>query len=249
LPSTGTVLSEEALCTGSGLCVNVPVVPPGGQVETAGAIGGELTTQFSNTLEQIAQQLESIDEYDDYANLTQMITDLANKGHQIADLQGDMTQEFQEILLQMGADDSAINNFGMEFQGSSNIPDQLADELNPYLTAINGLNGLSSQLDQQLITFQNELQNYPDLVNNNPELFALIDLEVNQIKAIADGVGIDSNSPSAWETQFENVHSHFSLTTNASLTEQSANTVCNSGGSTSQCVSFTHQQAANASNN
>lgn len=81
-PHAVSSIKSEQVCFASGTCVDLPVIPAGATVaDTTGAMGGELTESFSSVMTKLAEELaaKGADPI-----LVQLITDLANSGHNTA---------------------------------------------------------------------------------------------------------------------------------------------------------------------
>lgn len=72
---------QQQACLSNGVCFNVPVIAQGTLVDPTGGNGGELTTQFANMLDSIAQQLKA-DNAD--PNMVAWISQIALNGHTMA---------------------------------------------------------------------------------------------------------------------------------------------------------------------
>lgn len=102
-PPPGTIAkpaaNQDQMCTADGWCVNVPDKSVTDAAMTAGTLGTQMTHMIADVFTQIAQQLQATPGAD--PSLITMITNLANKGHTLADMQDAIEEPkgtFQQIL-------------------------------------------------------------------------------------------------------------------------------------------------------
>lgn len=173
----------EGVCF-DGLCVHLPVVDETNEVvDTAGGNGVEKIHQFSNVLDQIAEQLSQEEGVDQ--TLVTLISNLANNGHGLGDQQAVIAK----------------------------LPD----------TSFNA--GLSAQYNREKSAFNSAFTALNTYLEKNPGKLSptaqtIVSTQASQIKKLASAVNIFVAGKGGTYTS----------TGKATLTHQSANTVCQQGG-------------------
>lgn len=236
--ATEQTAQQQSVCFKEGVCVTIPVVNTSNTASTAGVLGGQLTHEFASVFEQIALQLSQEPKADN--RLVSLITQLANGGHTIADS--------QQSLLSLCQPGAACNSTTSVLQ-TKNAPSQkaTANQATPvqqYLQEI-GNNTLSFQ--DQYTQLQSYLATHPDALSSS--LQQLIATEVTQINTIASAYPTGSTQDSgqnvsvSQSTKKNNKKvtllddtTTWQLTGDPVLIHQDANTICGSGGDTSQCT-------------
>lgn len=204
-PSQG----QQQICTSGGWCVNVPLGMDGTTVtETTGAQGVELTNQFASILEQIAKQVDLLPNAD--PSLKGMIADLANAGHYVAKKENDAYTFCPPTRASCGAY-SVYSDGSFASTMDVSLNTNLSDVKSATQSFTNQYNALQTYLNQNPNSLPLDIQN-------------IIAFETSQIQQIAgvynpDKVVSDGNGGFAWNFAY-----------NAQLTDQSANTICGSGG-------------------
>ncbi|MBK8190307.1 MAG: hypothetical protein IPK79_07620 [Vampirovibrionales bacterium] len=181
-------LKSEKICFASGNCIELPVIPAGATVaETAGGLGGDLTNKFADVLTKLAEEVKT---KSDDPIVTQLITELANAGHEI----GKNLNNTEDLIKKYDCDIKACS--------SENIP----------LGDLNGIqdrgNFLKNALYNQHMTSKYQLlkdylaQN-PQALATFPEAAAIIDLEYQQIGQILSDNHSLCASGTSCQTQFD----------------------------------------------
>lgn len=169
------------------VCVNLPIVDASNAVvDTVGGNGADRIYQFSDTLQQLAEQLEDsgVD-----PGLVQLISKLANNGHGLGDAQKALDPAFRGFRLSP-SQQSGYDNAKSEFSSAYAA-------INQYLSAN------PSQLKSTSVN--------------------MINAQVQQINTLANAISFGNvtagkgSYPAAYGGK-------------ATLTHQSANTVCRQGG-------------------
>lgn len=197
--------NQEQACFESGWCVNVPVVQAQSVASTTGSMGVKLTREFSNVIMQIAKQADALQNKD--PQLVSLITQLANAGHKIGDAQ-------EEVISICPSNTLCVTS-------------------NPMTLDLK-LQGVGTQASS-FESASRELQRYLD---DHPaslpiEMQRIISMESDEILKIADA--FDTNSDFGVDMQSTSLTQSWQLSGDASLTHQSANTICENGGNQGQC--------------
>lgn len=116
---------EAQLCFQSGFCINVPSVAQGATVsDTTGGLGGDLTAQFADVFEQIADQLELAGQDPTFVDKVRL---LAQSGHGLGNA---------ENALPKGDDcDNLDRSVCDNFFDTSNVFVQSFSDLKQYMQA------------------------------------------------------------------------------------------------------------------
>jgi hypothetical protein len=207
-PATTPNGALDTACFQSGWCIQIPVVNNGTINNTSGANGGQMTHQFSDTIGQVAQHISTQPSAD--PELLNLITQLANLGHAI----GNIEQGVVDLCPPGGSCVASA-------QGSV-----------PTYEQIHQITGPNVEFQAAYDLLQGYLARNPDSLP--PEIVSVIDLETQQIQTIAAAF-----DPSAVSYQVDPATGLFTETWSippnaATLTQQSANTICNSGGG--ECI-------------
>jgi Flp pilus assembly pilin Flp len=196
----------DQVCFQSGSCLNVPIVPAKTSITNVSASNG---IKLTGQFADTLMQIANQLAADPNADptLRDMITKLANNGHSIADNEGSMINACPP-----GSE--CINNISA-FNSAHMATYSAGNTFNSQYTAV-----------------MDYLQTNPSALP--PEMQNMVTLESQQIQNIASAYiaaptkqssDVAGSAPSAnWSVK------------DTQLTEQSANTICNNGGETTQCV-------------
>lgn len=200
---------QEKLCFGSGLCANIPVITEQTRPDVSGGNGGQLTHQFANTLRQIAQQIEAEGTDPDLANL---ISQLANQGHGIGNLQDSVSNQCGIGLsgARITTDPPGKCTRQMEYTGDQSDPSK------------GSIAALKTDFQTKLGSVLNQLQNYPGPLKE--DVAFIIESQSKQILTLADGFNSTVTINPKGKVKM------ITTTNNAVLIHQSANTICDQGG-------------------
>lgn len=180
VPPLGTIartshryaMAKENICFTSGTCVNMPVITPGTTVaDTTGAMGGELTKSFADVMLQLAKEIEA---KGGDPILVQLITELANAGHDTANY----VKMVEGLIAKYDCDVRACTS---DFIGQSElwrISKGMNEAKRLYYETI--MAGKYSLLEDYLAA-------NPSVLSSFPEAKAIIDLEYKQIGLTLQG--------------------------------------------------------------
>ncbi len=148
---------QEQVCITYQLCVNVPILDGRSSIETAGAMGGDETRQLSLVLNQIATRLRELGADD---NLIDMVTRLANSGHQLSDSVQDLEQLCPNR--RCGQNRDAFNTRWQDVMNTRQAYNSMKQEYDAYIAANPGVFAV---LPEARDLIDKEAQSIIDLAN------------------------------------------------------------------------------------
>lgn len=222
--ATGSTQADMATVCFDKQCLQVPEIKSGTVATVNGALGGELTASFADVIQQIADAIQQDPNAD--PSLVNLITALAKQGHGIAGTQRDLMAKCPTQACMGQLKEATL--LGM-------ATNQEASDVD---TLVGNVGKANTTFKATLTTLQNYLLKNPSSL---PLHYSnLITQESNQIITIAGSIQL--NQEAIPDGIFTNTQTKGWDTNDAAvLTEQSANTICQSGGDTSRCVVLDNQ--------
>ncbi len=220
-------ISTQMVCLSGNFCIETPVFTQEKISETAGGLGGEQTKAMALVLERLAQQLQ--DEGAD-SKLVELITNLANNGHGIGNELTNIESGSSTSTSTSGETLVSFGGFSMQMRQSTiTNPDGTtlftAEAYSPL-----GWLGVAKDDFSSSYTALLDYNTSTGVLNNMPEVKALIDFEATQIQSVST-YEYSTEGPSCG-----NLCERTTLVNNAPLVHQSSDNICKTG-SNKTCLS------------
>lgn len=225
----GFTYSEgNTVCLGGQNCMTVPNIADGSVAEVDGGLGGQTTRKLADFLQKIAQQLE-----EDGADpqLKNLVKDLANKGHQMADGQLGLFEyattgsESYKNSYKVNGNSNGDPKYTTICPNDDDCSKQRIKTTNTY-NQLNINHQEFSSLHQQL---KNYLQMHPGALEGLPGAESIINQSADQISQIQQNLSLESSTDSASFNQ-DGSSKYYNYATNVGhVTRFNANTICTRG--------------------
>jgi hypothetical protein len=213
-----------------GLCLNMPVADS----ETAGGLGGGDTHALANVLEELLAQLKRDKTVD--PSIIQMVTDLANKGHQMGDEQKALLDSCVAAPPAAGTPKAQCNAAAAAALDAG-IKDLKGNDLVQF-----------KNMHQRVMDF---IRANPNVLANYPSAEAIINFQSKEIIKTIENLNLDKKQKKSggFLGIGKKKKTDYFLNNTNELTHQSSDTICENGGNQSECKRSRNQRNSNNNNN